>query len=85
MIARAAMPVNRESAKFPAVADHKSRRGAKCETSHTRLPELALSRRAWGRFGSGTGHMRTRRLAYWWFRVVASGRFLQKFLKLRRS
>jgi hypothetical protein len=29
--------------------------------------------------------MNTRRLAYWWFRFVVSGRFLEKFLTLRRS
>lgn len=28
--------------------------------------------------------MKTRRLAYWWFRFVISGRFFEKFLKLRR-
>ena len=28
--------------------------------------------------------METRRLALWWFRFVISGRFLEKFLKLRR-
>jgi len=28
--------------------------------------------------------MKARRMAYWWFRFVASGRFLEKFLKLRR-
>jgi hypothetical protein len=28
--------------------------------------------------------MKTRRMAYWWFRFVVSGRFLEKFLGLRR-
>ncbi len=28
--------------------------------------------------------MKTRRMAYWWFRFVLSGRFLEKFLNLRR-
>jgi hypothetical protein len=28
--------------------------------------------------------MKARRMAYWWFRFVLSGRFLEKFLKLRR-
>jgi hypothetical protein len=28
--------------------------------------------------------MKARRMAYWWFRLVVSGRFLEKFLKLRR-
>jgi hypothetical protein len=30
------------------------------------------------------GTMKTRRMAYWWFRFVVSGRFLEKFLDLRR-
>jgi hypothetical protein len=34
---------------------------------------------------SRRGHMKTRRLAYWWFRFVASGRFLEKFFRLRRQ
>jgi hypothetical protein len=29
------------------------------------------------------GQMKMRRMAYWWFRFVVSGRFLQKFLNLR--
>ena len=29
--------------------------------------------------------MNTRRMAYWWFRFVVSGRFLEKFLNLRRA
>jgi hypothetical protein len=29
------------------------------------------------------GQMKTRRMAYWWFRFIVSGRFLQKFLNLR--
>ena len=28
--------------------------------------------------------MKTRRMAYWWFRFVVSGRFLEKFLNARR-
>jgi hypothetical protein len=31
------------------------------------------------------GKMKTRRMAYWWFRFVISGRFLEKFLKLRKA
>jgi len=27
--------------------------------------------------------MKTRRMAYWWFRFVVSGRFLEKFMNLR--
>jgi len=29
--------------------------------------------------------MSTRRMAYWWLRLVVSGRFLEKFLNLRRA
>jgi hypothetical protein len=29
--------------------------------------------------------MKTRRMAFWWFRFVVSGRFLEKFLNLRRT
>jgi hypothetical protein len=29
--------------------------------------------------------MTTRRMAYWWFRFVVSGRFLEKFLKLSKA
>ena len=31
------------------------------------------------------GQMSTRRLAYWWFRFVASGRFLATFLHVQRT
>jgi len=33
---------------------------------------------------SEDGEMKTRRMAYWWFRFVVSGRFLEKFLDTRR-
>jgi hypothetical protein len=29
--------------------------------------------------------MSTRRMAYWWLRFVVSGRFIEKFLNLRRA
>ena len=29
--------------------------------------------------------MKAQRMAYWWFRFVASGRFLEKFFNLRRT
>jgi hypothetical protein len=32
---------------------------------------------------SRTVEMKTRRMAYWWFRFVVSGRFLEKFLNVR--
>jgi hypothetical protein len=57
---------------------------ANCEARHTQVPASALI--------TGGGHlsieveqMKTRRIAYWWFRLVASGRFLEKFLRLRGS
>lgn len=31
----------------------------------------------------GTMKTNTRRMAFWWFRFVVSGRFLAKFLNLR--
>jgi hypothetical protein len=31
------------------------------------------------------GKMKMRRMAYWWFRFVLSGRFLAKFLSARRA
>jgi hypothetical protein len=30
------------------------------------------------------GQMSTRRMAYWWFRFVASGRFLATFMEVQR-
>ena len=33
---------------------------------------------------AGIEPMNARRMAYWWFRFVVSGRFLEKFLKLGR-
>jgi hypothetical protein len=58
---------------------------AGCEANHTHVTELALIR------GDGAAApvskdepMKARRMAYWWFRFVVSGRFLEKFLKLRR-
>jgi hypothetical protein len=29
--------------------------------------------------------MKTRRMAYWWFRFVVSGRFFETFMNLRRA
>jgi hypothetical protein len=31
------------------------------------------------------GKMKTRRMVYWWFRFVVSGRFLEKFMRLPRA
>jgi len=33
---------------------------------------------------SKAGKMKTRRVVYWWFRFVLSGRFMATFLNLRR-
>jgi hypothetical protein len=48
--------------------------------------DSALQRYPRGGRGSGyeDGQMKTRRMAYWWFRIVVSGRFLGKFMNLRR-
>jgi len=56
-----------------------------CEARHTRVPVSALITACGAISGSRMDLMNTRRLAYWWFRFVASGRFLEKFLTLRRS
>src|ERR1700730_13750356 len=32
-----------------------------------------------------TGHMTTRRMVYWWFRFVVSGRFIETFLNSRHA
>jgi hypothetical protein len=56
-----------------------------CEPDHTRAPGLALLRETCGLSQAARiESMKTRRLAYWWFRFVVSGRFFEKFLKLRR-
>jgi hypothetical protein len=34
--------------------------------------------------GIEDAEMKARRMAYWWFRFVVSGRFLEKFLRSRR-
>jgi hypothetical protein len=34
---------------------------------------------------SGIAAMTTRRMIYWWFRFVLSGRFLDRFLSLPRA
>jgi len=31
------------------------------------------------------GRMNTRRMMYWWFRFVVSGRFIETFFNLRRA
>jgi hypothetical protein len=58
---------------------------AGCEANHMRVTGLALiSGQAWPPQSARIEPMKTRRLAYWWFRFVVSGRFFEKFLRLRR-
>jgi hypothetical protein len=58
--------------------------GRECEAHYTRIAALALLLRAAGGGLSRIATMTTRRMAYWWFRVVMSGRFLDRFLCLPR-
>jgi len=55
------------------------------------VKQVTPARRLW-RYGSRGGAyqdedetMKTRRMAYWWFRFVLSGRFFEKFFNLRRA
>jgi hypothetical protein len=50
-------------------------------------PARHLWRYGWhgGAFQDEDGTMNTRRMAYWWFRLVLSGRFFEKFFNLRRA
>jgi len=58
---------------------------AGCEANHMRVTGLALIRVKPGRPSQPRIEpMKARRMAYWWFRFVVSGRFLEKFLRLRR-
>jgi hypothetical protein len=58
---------------------------AGCEANHMRVTGLALIRVKRGRLSQPRIEpMKARRMAYWWFRFVVSGRFLEKFLRLRR-
>jgi hypothetical protein len=84
IIARLPGPVNRNRQK-------KGRRrplpffAAGCEANHTQLTALALIRaEARPPQLARIEAMNARRMAYWWFRFVVSGRFLEKFLRLHR-
>jgi len=58
---------------------------AGCETNHTHVTAPALIRAEMRPpRPARIEPMKARRMAYWWFRFVVSGRFLEKFLKLRR-
>jgi hypothetical protein len=37
---------------------------------------------AWGK---GDGIMKSRRFAYWWFKMVVSGRFIENFFDWRKN
>ena len=53
-----------------------------CEASHTPDAACALLLCAAGGGLSGIAAMSMRRMIYWWFRLVMSGRFLDRFLTL---
>jgi hypothetical protein len=53
-----------------------------CEASHIGFSGPALSMMP-PALGLLRADMSTRRMAYWWFRFVLSGRFLETFLNLR--
>jgi hypothetical protein len=55
----------------------------RCEAHHTHTAGSALFRMVPAANFKGES-MTTRRLAYWWFRLVVSGRFLANFLRLPR-
>jgi hypothetical protein len=60
-------------------------RPAKCEADYIWVEVSALFIAPAGALPvSRTGPMKTRRMAYWWFRFVISGRFLEKFLNAPR-
>jgi hypothetical protein len=59
---------------------------AECEACHIRSKNQPLSMMPVGAtcsFEDGIMTTKMRRMAYWWFRIVVSGRFLAKFLNLR--
>jgi hypothetical protein len=51
-----------------------------CETHHMPIAALALLVRGAGGGLLGITAMSMRRMIYWWFRFVMSGRFLDRFL-----
>jgi len=72
-----------ESAKKGGIAPRVFAAG--CEANHMHVTELALIRgEARPSRSARIEPMNARRMAYWWFRFVVSGRFLEKFLKLPR-
>jgi hypothetical protein len=56
---------------------------ARCEATH--IPAVASGLFMGRGSDPRTVPMKTRRMAYWWFRFVISGRFLEKFLNPRSA
>ncbi|ULK94968.1 hypothetical protein [Bradyrhizobium sp. I71] len=56
-----------------------------CEAHHTHIAAAALLVRAAGGGLSRITAMSMRRMMYWWFRFVLSGRFFDRFLSLPRA
>ena len=64
-----------------------SARFAICEVRHkpSSAPALWVGWPAPVGTGARAGAMNTRRMLYWWFRFVVSGRFIETFFNLRRE
>jgi hypothetical protein len=73
----------RQKGKKEGIARLRFRGG--CEANHTHVTAPALFRaEVRPPQPARIEPMKARRMAYWWFRFVVSGRFFEKFLKLRR-
>src|SRR4051794_21692574 len=78
------LPRRHENASLTSEVPECDDSGAECEARHSRPAGSALLVAAAGDCPSDEDRtMRTRRLVYWWFRIVISGRFLEKFLVRR--
>src|SRR4051794_5000043 len=78
------VPRPHENASLTSVVPECDDSGAECEARHSRPTGSALSVAAAGDCPRNEDRtMTTRRLVYWWFRIVISGRFLEKFLVRR--
>jgi hypothetical protein len=58
---------------------------AKGEPCHIRFAAPVLSMMRLGHCWHEDRTMKARRMVFWWFRFVVSGRFLEKFLNSRRA
>jgi hypothetical protein len=84
--AAAERPKRTQNPPFKAGASSRNLTGlcaAQCEACHIGSPDSALSITPSGPLSIEDETMKLRRKAYWWFRFVFSGRFLEKFLNLR--